>query len=233
MKDFLIQNNIPFDGNFIHLPEWCKRVKIDVGLSSNAPQSEVWLQKENDLIVFGFEPVPSNILHIQNQSSPWPLRLQKERINHSFFLITCALGNVSISSTTQFHVTSKDTGCSSILQPHAIEVQEVIEVPLFSLNQFLQYFPFHKIPHIEYLKTDCQGTDIEVLKGCSQYLDKICVITAEAEDRQYKDSNNNYNVINKYLSQNNFKEVKSQFTEDPTFKNIEMYSHEIYFYQKG
>ena len=40
------------------IPENIKHVNIDIGLSYNAPQSQVWLSNTPDLFVFGFEPNP-------------------------------------------------------------------------------------------------------------------------------------------------------------------------------
>jgi hypothetical protein len=39
---------------------YCKRIKIDIGLSCHAPQTKIWLDNQADLIVFGFEPVKDN-----------------------------------------------------------------------------------------------------------------------------------------------------------------------------
>lgn len=43
------------------IPEKCSHIKIDIGLSYNAPQSQDWLTKEPNLMVFGFEPNPDVI----------------------------------------------------------------------------------------------------------------------------------------------------------------------------
>jgi hypothetical protein len=57
MKDFLMLNGVLFDNAFLKIPESCERVKIDVGLSMSANQSEVWLSEDPWLFVFAFEPV--------------------------------------------------------------------------------------------------------------------------------------------------------------------------------
>jgi len=42
------------------IPDKCIHVKLDIGLSYNAPQSQSWLSKEPNLMVFGFEPNPES-----------------------------------------------------------------------------------------------------------------------------------------------------------------------------
>ena len=46
--------------DFNKIPANIKRIKIDVGLSYCAPQTQLWLKQntENDLYVFGFESNP-------------------------------------------------------------------------------------------------------------------------------------------------------------------------------
>ena len=55
-----VSPDIEFKNHKIKLPKWCKRIKIDIGLSDNAPQTRIWLENQSDLIVFGFEPVKDN-----------------------------------------------------------------------------------------------------------------------------------------------------------------------------
>ena len=42
------------------------KIKIDIGLSYNVPQSKVWLDHDQNLMVIGFEPNPENILSIDS-----------------------------------------------------------------------------------------------------------------------------------------------------------------------
>ncbi len=51
MKKFLISN----------IPKKLSHVKLDIGLSYNAPQSHFWLKMEKKLLIFGFEPNPEAI----------------------------------------------------------------------------------------------------------------------------------------------------------------------------
>ena len=48
------------------IPENCTHFKIDVGLSYGANQSSEWLEREPNLMVFGFEPNPESVQCITN-----------------------------------------------------------------------------------------------------------------------------------------------------------------------
>lgn len=235
MKEFLIQSGVQFDGNFIRIPSWCKRVKIDCGLSGNAPQSKVWLDSEDDLLIFGFEPVPENINMIKTASSPWPIKLNPKDINNRIYIIPCALGNVDNGSVISFNVTENDTGCSSMFEPSSFKIKQKVNVPIWSLKHFFQLFPFHIIPYIDFIKTDCQGADLDILKGAKEYINKIAIITIEAEDSQYKKTDNGLKSITNYL--NNFNRVYINTTDDPTFYNKqllnEITNNNIICYQIG
>ena len=47
--------------NMVELPKGINRINIDIGLSFNAPVSFEWLEKDSELVVFGFEPNSGNI----------------------------------------------------------------------------------------------------------------------------------------------------------------------------
>jgi len=230
MKDLLISSGIPFKGDFIDIPSWCKRVKIDIGLGHNAPQSEVWLESDSDLLVFAFEPVSSSMNLIRNEGcTNRPIRLRSDRINKSIYLIQTALGNVAEPTKVDINITTNDPGCSSLLEPRWFNVGSVELVSMFSLSHFFQYFPFHIIDRIDYLKTDCQGYDLEILRGIGPYLEKIAIVTSEAENFRYKSSNNSSRMIGEFFSKNDFLKFHSYLkffygdidihVEDPTFIN--------------
>ena len=58
-----LKEHIPAEfisNNKISLPNNLNKVKIDVGLSFNAPNSYRWLKENPNLIVIGFEPNEEN-----------------------------------------------------------------------------------------------------------------------------------------------------------------------------
>lgn len=237
MKEFLINSGVPFDGDFIKIPKWCKRVKLDIGLSGNAPQSKIWLDKEDDLLIFAFEPVPENINMIKTGGSPWPIRLNPSDIGEKIYIIPCALSNVENGTTVNFNVTANDTGCSSMFEPVTFPIKETVNVPVWSLFNFFQHFPFHIIPYIDFIKTDCQGADLDILKGAKEFIDKLAIITIEPENSQYKKTDNGVVNIKFYLESKNFNKVQINTTEDPTFYNQkllnEINNNNITCYQRG
>jgi len=225
MKEFLIQSGLPFKDGFIEIPSWCKRVKIDVGLSINAHHSQLWLEKDPTTIIFGFEPNPFNANKVRERSSNTPVMLDSPKyLNKNFFLLECALSDIKGGGVSEFFCTP-DGGCSSLLEPKHFEVETVVQVANWSLNDFLQYFPFHQISYIDYVKTDCQGADFGVIKGCSEYLEKIAVFTCEADNWRYHNSKNSKRVITKYFEDRYFFKLKlfnrfirfQSFTKYPLF----------------
>lgn len=236
MLELLLNAGVEINNGKIVLPKWCKRVKIDIGLSENAPQSELWLQEDDELIVFGFEPVSTSCKSILEGSSKFPIKLSIDRIGKSFFLIPIALTDIKGPSKLVFNITQNDPGCSSALLPISFDVKRTEEVNAYSLSDFLNYFDFDgNVNIISYVKTDCQGYDINVLKGAEEYLSKIACYTCEIETKQYKDSHkNNLEEFEKIFYKNSFLQYKkSKFSritklfdkypfiqcDDPTFIN--------------
>ena len=78
---------------------------------------------------------------------------KKKLIGEKFFLIPCALG-LSHNATVRFFVTKDDCGCSSIYLPKNITINHIIDVPIFSLSDFFDIFPFDSHPVIDYIKIE-------------------------------------------------------------------------------
>lgn len=207
MKSFpeaLEDSGLVVQSGKIVLPSECKRVKLDVGLSSNAPQSKVWLEQDPNCIVFGFEPVAENRRHILSGTGRSSSRIDTSLVGSRFFLLPFALGNVLEPTEVPCYVPSGDTGCSSLLLPRTFPVAYVDTVTIRPLSEFLEFFPFEDIPLIDHLKTDCQGTDLDVLKGARQFLSRFRAITAESEVRQYMNARNSLRATSWYLARRGF-----------------------------
>jgi hypothetical protein len=97
-----------------------KKVKIDIGLSYSAPHSNLWLNNDDNLIVFGFEPdidsvnciLSKNIVK-RDHSHGEPIK--NEYINTRFFIIPIALDNVTNPIEKDFYVVKNDCGTSSYI----------------------------------------------------------------------------------------------------------------------
>lgn len=208
LKDLMV------DGK-IFIPPWCNKVKLDVGLSMNAPNSERWLQNEDDLIVFGFEP--GNIAYdlLVNKYTervslfPQYVHMKSERILKTFFPIKCALSNTEPKKQT-FYNTNGDPGVSSLFVPKNVSINNTEEVLVISLNNFFDLFPWEQIPYIDQLKIDAQGSDFDILMGCDKYLDKIVYVTVEDHIwNDYLGKEDDYHRFESFLCDFNFKKIQT------------------------
>ena len=230
------------------IPENIKKIKIDIGLAYNAPQTQNWFEnnKTNDLFVYAFEPNPTAYTellkgNIQKKEYYHGTPLENKYINGGCFcLIPVALNNVDKPTVMKFYDMANDCGISSLYHPRCETlgaIKNVIDVPVFSLKDFFDLFDWNRFPYIEYIKIDAQGSDYDILLSAGKYLkEHVVYITAEAECQHYIDCehNNNDNISNYLLSQG-FIRMDHPNTSDPTFVNSK-YIHlkdEIYIYQKG
>lgn len=225
----------------IAIPAGIKHIKLDIGLSYNAPMSQYWLSHEDNLMVFGFEPNPASVLSIfKGATKRHPAHgtpLEQKYIGNSFFLIPCALG-LAKNNTIKFFVTKEDCGCSSIYLPKCFEVNQIIDVPIFSLSDFFDIFPFDTHPIIDYIKIDAQGSDLNIAKSSGSYLaEHVVFITLEAENEQYENANNSFQAIDYYMKSIGFYRYFCMQTNDPTYLNSRfadyVKNHHIEIYQKG
>ena len=191
LKDFIN------DDGLINIPNNFKRVNLDVGTSNNAPYSEYWLANDRvgDLCVFGFEPNPYNVKLVLNGNSSgihggednhyfapsfWPIHLNTDRINNSFYLIECALSNGEPRKQIFHCVDDGVSGCSSLYECRNLESYDKPNVSVISLKNFFDVFPWERIPHIDILKVDAQGEDFNIIKGCENYLsEKVVTLMVE------------------------------------------------------
>jgi len=194
VKDVL--GHILDENQKIKFPAWCKKVSIDVGTSINAPNSEYWLNLDNELCVFAFEPNPFNVKHLFTGEKIWPIHLNPQKINHSFFIVECALSNGD-PRYSEFYCTSGDSGTSSMFKPSHFDVRELIKVPTISFKNFFDLFDWEKINYIEHLKIDAQSSDFDIVRGAGKYLsEKVLYLTVET------------NTGNQYLNQESPQEMK-------------------------
>jgi FkbM family methyltransferase len=253
MMDFLIDSGVPFDGKYLSIPEAAKHVKIDVGLAFNAPQSAVWIDNEPDVFVFGFEPIAKNREVIRLGNSKTQYKVNPKDLGIKLGIIPCALGSEVRADGIEFFVTKADPGCSSFLEPVAFEVEYKEKVPLWRIQDFLTYFPFHRFPSIDHLKIDVQGSDFEVIKGIGTYFPKIIFITVEIDVNGYLNTTNDPKRIIRFLRKKGFIRVRFQRpllfwcwvkgidlkmdVGDPTFVNLKQIlttsTKKLFIYQKG
>jgi hypothetical protein len=199
----------------IHIDSKFKKVKLDVGLSMNAPNSEYWLQRESDLIVFGFEP--STKCHESFSKNNQQMRelypqytfIDPNRINETFFPIQCALSDGQ-PSYEKFFITGNDLGCSSLYEPVYFPVVSTEIVPVINLKNFFELFPWEAIEYIDQLKIDAQGSDYKILVGAGEYLSRIVYITVENTTQDQYKKPDDYFRFDHYLNQFGFILTKAE-----------------------
>jgi FkbM family methyltransferase len=214
-----------------NIPDSCTHVKLDIGLSYNAPQSQSWLSHEDSgLMVFGFEPNPESIACITNKNNPKQHyshgdSLQYKYIDEGRFnLQQCALSSVTEPSTLKFYVSNNDCGTSSLYPNDEIrlgKIKSVIDVPVYSLKMFFDGFPWDRFQYIDYIKIDAQGSDLNILKSAGSYLnERVVYVTAEGDGAYYIGASecSTQNIIN-YMESQGFMHIRHPNTSDPTFVN--------------
>lgn len=213
------------------IPNSCTNVKLDIGLSYSAPQSQIWLSREDaGLMVFGFEPNPESVAYITNKpnkTSPPNHHnfMDYKYIEEGRFVVQqCALSSVSDPTTMKFYVSSNDCGTSSLFpndERHLGKIKEVIDVPVYSLKMFFDGFPWERFQYIDYIKIDAQGSDLNILKSAGSYLsERVVYITAEGDGQQYIGAHecSEANIIS-YMESQGFMRIHHPNTVDPTFVN--------------
>lgn len=215
--------------NTIKINDNIKNIKLDIGLSYSAPNSQIWLEREPDLMVIGFDPNPdssSSILsdkEIEKKKEYHGEPIRKKYVNNRFFLFPIALSNVKTETELVFYKTEIDSGTSSLYEPNSKSFgkNDRILVPVFSLKHFFDIFPFDRFEYIDYIKIDAQGSDLDIIIGAGDYIrERVVYITAEPECLDYHGCNNNtVENIDNYLKSQGFERIQHPNTTDPTFIN--------------
>ena len=216
MKKVIIPNNI-------------KKIKLDIGLSYNAPVSQNLLKEENDVFVFGFEPLKESyegILsgNIVKKSKKHGEPLEKRFLDENrIFLLPFALNDKHEESEVTFFKTLRDVGCSSLFEPKDKREMknEKTTVKTTSLKNFFDLFDWDRFSYIEWIKIDAQGSDLNILKGAENYLkDRVVYVTAEGHGGGYHNAEKNIEkFITEYMISQNFIKVNHPNTQDPTYLN--------------
>lgn len=219
INKFLSELNLLDSDGKIRVSPNTNHVKLDIGLSHMAPHSREWLQKEQDLTIFGFEPHPENVNSIR-RTMPSHYR--------AFNLLPCALS--SKEGTWPLFCTEGDAGCSSLYEPIEaglhLKIERKVDVPVFRLDSFFALWPWDRFPLIEYIKIDAQGSDLDILKSAGKYLQEgVAVVTAEAgkDDDQYRGTNNSEEVMDAFMTGLNFVRIREHkspsYARDQTYVN--------------
>lgn len=167
-------------------------ISIDVGCSSGHLMQE-WLERQEGLYAVGIEPNP--------ESAKAARQLLSERFGQEgvrWVVLDGALG--SSDEVVRLFVPNDSPDQGSLLRPENMDRVLSFEVQVETLSKLLTLVLGDRISEVDFLKTDCQGLDFEVLKSAGILLRRVKIITAEADSKGYQGATNSIDVISDYLA---------------------------------
>jgi hypothetical protein len=181
-------------------------VRVDVGLSDDASHSVECLFDNDNRLIIGVEPHPENITRlISGVPKYYSISTQSGIIRKGnnikeipdlaskFIIIRGAAGSVAFPTKRTFYSAYPDKGNSSLYKIQSPKSTgnvtdsefDVLEFPLSLLLEQIENAGFE---FVESLKIDTEGHDLEVLKGCSDYLRKVLYCRVECFKGVYENS---------------------------------------------
>ena len=158
-------------------------------------------------------PGPENIKHLQGNNFRMAQVLKGVKdIRGKYILLCAAADDVGEGIVYQdFYSTPKDFGNSSlreeVIKDHPDKgAYEKLSMPSVSLDTILDYVNWDKYPFIECIKIDVEGKELDVLKSCKKYLEKVIFFKVEAfeqTDENLSTYGDDRQVI-KFLRDNDF-----------------------------
>jgi FkbM family methyltransferase len=198
--DYVIESGLEISQRgVLVLPSWVHRVKIDVGLSYSASNSIQWLRSDPNLLVLGFEPHPESRIRLRSHIASLA---DSTDLSRRLVVIPLALG--SERGKANLHVTAQDYASSSLLAPKNYPTTGNVTVDVFRLSDVLKVIPFEKVGRVDYLKLDCQGMDLSILKGAGANLQRVALVTAEAENLEYLGPSNDIRSLVRFMQSQGF-----------------------------
>lgn len=195
-------------------------LRVDVGLSYNAPYLIRWVKTNKKIIVIGFEPHTQSFENLKIKISHFP-----QEIRNRVFIFNCAISNVNSPTSqkffsTGFPHTAIDPGRSSLLEPLGLlkdDVVEIFDVSVISLDYFLERINFRVI---EFIKIDTQGNDLAVLKSLKSHISKVYMAQFERNCFDYYRKAATGSELDKFMIHNNFIQVwQTKNNSDSLFVN--------------
>jgi FkbM family methyltransferase len=182
------------EDGLIHIPDNFQRIKIDVGLSLDAPNAISWLKSDPHLLVLGFEANPKCIESVRETIRQLSMG---DELTKRLWLIPIALG--AKTQTREFFETV-NPGWSSFYKPRKYDILGSYSIPMAALSDVLDLVKFpSSIKRIDHIKTDCQGGDLDVIRGAVRDLNRIAVVTSESESTQYSSAPNSEGDMRRLL----------------------------------
>ena len=92
-----------------------------------------------------------------------------------------------------------------------LDVKKVHQVDVIPLQMILKKLIPSRFEHVTFLKTDAQGKDIDVVKSCKDYLNKIFVLQMEVNTVGQYENEQNLEEIEQFMFSNNFTTLGGSF----------------------
>lgn len=174
-----------------------KYLRIDVGLSDDASHSVQCLVDNDNRIIVGVEAHPKNLpgllLGVPKFSSLSLIYGVVRRgyitkyipdLKGRFFLIKGAAGSSPLPRERIFYSAFPDRGNSSFYNMQSVQltgniVDESISVVEFPLSMIFKKILEAGYSFVESLKIDTEGHELEVLRGCGEYLNNVLFCRVE------------------------------------------------------
>ena len=173
------------------------KLRFDIGLSFNMPNSSKWLRDDSNTYVIGIEPHPNNFKSCCSH-------VETNNAGDRCYLIEAAISNVDKSENKDFYGLSGDSGTSSLCRPigrFENLVDRVYSVETISLASILDNIKYDRI---DVLKTDTQGNDLNVLKSAGEHLKNVDFIYAEYDESDDYENANTGEELDAYLEEMGF-----------------------------
>ena len=152
------------------MPTFDCRVVLDVG--ANIGQTvRVFKYVYPNAEIHAFEPDPENFERLSRSCS------QLQRVS----VYQLAMGRVAGFGT--LYRSEKDTMHSLVCHDRLISRGEGVRVPVTTLDEFCFQ---HNVSHIDYLKIDTEGLDLDVVAGAKRILEADVVRMIEVECGMYR-----------------------------------------------
>jgi len=198
------------NGKFI-IPSHIKNIRLDIGLSYCAPNSAIWLNQSSDTFVIGVEAnkYAANTI-MSNGFKAHQHELAFAYPHPNFILLNIALDNVDTKTTKPFYHMRGDVGVSSLLKPTESlgdSIFELSDVDVYPLSYILEKIDWDRFEHIELVKIDTQGKDLDIIKSSGDFLNKIVYLNCEINTFNHYEDNPKPDDYNNYLFSNGFEAV--------------------------
>ncbi len=140
------------------------------------------------------------------------------------------VGAGAVSGNFKFTIHDRDDSCSFVYPAAEAAIQgfKQIELPVVTLNEFLAD---SGLPSPDIIKIDAEGSDLEVLKGASNYLGVTEVFMVEAGVVNKEFNNSFYKIIN-FMEANGYRLFDLTDLNRP-FQPPVLWLVELVFVRKG